>query len=138
LADLTLLCKPWGATLVREKLGIAFSANTAFGSEPAIPIVDKVCEDLSVTALYGGPDGHMHIQVISTMAVLLFARAMRPVRCLAVRVISKRQQRCNVAVRNKPDITARTPVAPVWTTHGNVCLTAKRGTPSTSVSTFDV
>jgi hypothetical protein len=59
LADFTLLGKPWGATLIGKELCIAFSTDSTLGCEPAVTIVDKVGQDLSVTIFDSRPDRHM-------------------------------------------------------------------------------
>src|SRR5262249_13902997 len=77
-------------------------------------------------------------EIASVLPVQLLPFAVRPRAGLAMRMIAKREQRRDVAIRAQPDIAAAATVTAVGSALGNVRFAAERHTTRAAVTAFDI
>ena len=136
---LALLGEGRGATLVRQELRVAATAATAAGRQPAIAVVRQVGEHLTgVHVVRDRALGHLDLERLAALAVLILALAVHAVGRTTVRVVLEREQRRDVAVGDEPDVAAVAAVATVRAAERLGALATERHTAGSAVTTTHV
>ena len=113
LAVLTLLGEARRAARVRQEARVAAPALSTARREPRVAVVDQVGEQLTVHRAHDGALGHVDDEIGAALAVQLLPLAVCARAGLAVRMITEREQRRDVAVRAEPHVATAPTVAAV-------------------------
>ena len=138
LAVLTLLGEARRAPRVREEPRVAAPTLSAARREPAVAVAHEVGQHVVVGAVDDRALGHVDDEVGAAHTVLRLPRPVRPRPGLAVRVVAKREERRDVAVRLQPHVAAPAAVAAVGPAARHVRLSPEGDAARAAVATLDV
>jgi hypothetical protein len=102
---------------------------------PRVAVVHQVGQHFTcVEILDHSALGHLDVQVFARTAVKILALAVDPVVCTPVRVVTKGQERCHVAIRNQPNLATPATIATIGPTEGNGALATETDAAGSAIA----
>jgi hypothetical protein len=136
---LALLGERRSPAIVRQESGVATATDARLGREPTIAVMKQISDRFTgLVVEYNRAFGDKDLEVLTAGTVAVLAAPVSTAGALAMRVISKREQGCNVSVGHKPDRPTITAVAAVRATHCDVSLTPERDRPGATVTGLNI
>ena len=124
---------------VRQEASVAAAASSALRGEEPVAFVDEVGQhEARFVVAHDRALGDRDQGVGTAGPVATLALAVNAVAGAAMRVVSKPEQRCDIAVGDEPDVAAAAAVAAVRPTLGHVGFAAERDAARAAVTAFDV
>jgi hypothetical protein len=109
------------------------------GGQPPVARIHEIGQHLTgVHVAHHGALGHLHLERLAALAVLVLAHAVHAVAADAVRVVAKSQERGHVAVGDQPDVAPSPAVATVGSAHGHGALATERHASGPTIAGFHV
>jgi hypothetical protein len=119
------------------KAGISATAATAFCSNPGLPVLGEIEENVTCRFIdHTRPDGHLHREALALVSGAIATLAVASSLSRVFRVEAKMQQRVAMNGSRHGDITAAAAVAAARSSMGNVLFPPKREAPVTAVARF--
>src|SRR5262249_21751364 len=138
LAVLALFRERWGAPCVGEETRVAAPALPAARREPFVAVTQQVGHEFAVRGAHDRSFRNVTDDIGAVLAVQLLALAVRARPGVAMRMVAKREERRDIAVRVKPDVAAFAAVTAIGSAARNVRFAPKRCTARAAVATGHV
>ena len=124
---------------VTQESRVPPASFTGLGSEPAIAVMEQIGDRRpSRMVEHDGAFGHGDLEVATPGTMPVAAAAVLAVLALAMRVVAKGEQGCDIAVGDEPDGATIAAVTTIGSALGHVGLTTKGNTARATIATLDV